>query len=232
MKLTARSLRPASCGIDRCRRGRRRSAGGRARRARSRRRPRRPRAAPAATQRVARRASVSSASQSTSTPTSVATSRTRPPASSPAALACSGPGSSSAPATARARGPTATAAPRCDRALVQLDVVADLEAADHVEERLQRDALGVEQQLVAAVEDAQVAEHLALVGEEARRSSRWPGSSASMSFVTWPSRNALACASPVSASLPRSERSSSPQRGRGPRGSRRAVGGGGHVDRG
>ena len=38
-----------------------------------------------------------------------------------------------------------------DGALVQLHVVADLEAADHVEQRLQRHALGVEQQLLAEV---------------------------------------------------------------------------------
>ena len=52
------------------------------------------------------------------------------------------------------------------RALVQLDLVADPEAADHVEQLLQRDALGIEQQLVAGVEDAQVAEHLALRSEK------------------------------------------------------------------
>ena len=52
------------------------------------------------------------------------------------------------------------------RALVQLDVAPELVAADHVEELLQRDPLAVEQQLVAEVEDPQVAEHLALVGEE------------------------------------------------------------------
>ncbi len=58
---------------------------------------------------------------------------------------------------------------------MQLDVVADLEAADHVEQLLQRDALGVELQLrrrsvraLAGREDAQVAEHLALVREERR----------------------------------------------------------------
>jgi len=52
------------------------------------------------------------------------------------------------------------------RALVQLDVEADLEAADHVEQRLQRAALGVEPQLVAEVQHAHVALHLALVGQE------------------------------------------------------------------
>ena len=62
-----------------------------------------------------------------------------------------------------------------ERALVQLDRVADLEAADHVEQPLQRDALGVEQELrrrlrriLAQREDAQVAEHLSLVREEGR----------------------------------------------------------------
>jgi len=53
-----------------------------------------------------------------------------------------------------------------ERALVQLDVAAELEAPDHVEQLLQRHALGVEQQLVARVEDPQVAEHLPLVGQE------------------------------------------------------------------
>ena len=43
---------------------------------------------------------------------------------------------------------------------------AELVAADHVEELLQRHPLAVEQQLVAEVEDPHVAEHLALVGEE------------------------------------------------------------------
>jgi len=58
-----------------------------------------------------------------------------------------------------------------DRALVQLDVVADLKAPDHVEQRLQRRALGVEQQLgdgVAHGQHAQVAEHLALVRQKRR----------------------------------------------------------------
>ena len=52
------------------------------------------------------------------------------------------------------------------RALVQLHRVADAEAAHHVEQLLQGDALGVEQDLVSRVEDADVAEHLALGGEE------------------------------------------------------------------
>ena len=49
---------------------------------------------------------------------------------------------------------------------MQLQRVPDLEPADHVEQRLQRHPLGVQQQLLAGVEHAQVAEHLALVGEE------------------------------------------------------------------
>ena len=53
-----------------------------------------------------------------------------------------------------------------ERPLVQLDVAAELEAADHVEELLEGGALAVEEQLVARVEHAEVAEHLALVGEE------------------------------------------------------------------
>ena len=75
-----------------------------------------------------------------------------------------------------------------ERALVQLDPIADLEAADHVEQRLQGHALGVEQQfrwgravarrgwrlrrdlpgLLADGQDPQVAEHLALVRQERR----------------------------------------------------------------
>jgi len=55
-----------------------------------------------------------------------------------------------------------------ERALVQLDGVADAEAPDHVEQLLQRHAFGVEQQLIAGVEDPQVPEHLALRGEEGR----------------------------------------------------------------
>ena len=70
-----------------------------------------------------------------------------------------------------ASGPTNDSKPALECALVELYVVAHLEAADHVEEGLQRDALGIEQQLdgaspVAHSEDAQVAEHLALVGQE------------------------------------------------------------------
>ncbi len=53
-------------------------------------------------------------------------------------------------------------------ALVELDVVTDAETADHVEQLLQRHPFGVEQQLVAGVEDPQVAEHLSLRGEERR----------------------------------------------------------------
>jgi len=46
--------------------------------------------------------------------------------------------------------------PALQRALVQLDAVADAEATDHVEELLQSPALGVEQQLAPGVQDAQV----------------------------------------------------------------------------
>ena len=53
-------------------------------------------------------------------------------------------------------------------ALVELDGVADAEAPDHVEQPLEGDAFGVEQQLVAGVEDPQVAEHLPLGREERR----------------------------------------------------------------
>jgi hypothetical protein len=53
-----------------------------------------------------------------------------------------------------------------ERALVKLRVEADREAADHVEQALQRQALRVEQQLVAGVEDPEIAEHLAFRGQE------------------------------------------------------------------
>ena len=52
------------------------------------------------------------------------------------------------------------------RSLVDFDVAPELVAPNHVEQLLQGDALGVEQQLAAGVEHAQVAEHLALVREE------------------------------------------------------------------
>ena len=50
--------------------------------------------------------------------------------------------------------------------LVHLDVVADAEPPDHVEQRLQRDPLGVQDELVPGVQDPDVAEHLALRREE------------------------------------------------------------------
>ena len=52
--------------------------------------------------------------------------------------------------------------------LVQLQVVAEFETTDHVEEVLERHALGVEQELVAGIEDPQVSEHLALRGQKGR----------------------------------------------------------------
>ena len=64
-----------------------------------------------------------------------------------AAFACSASPSCSAPATLAERGPISDSSAALERALVQLHVEADLEAADHVEQRLQRHALGVEQQL-------------------------------------------------------------------------------------
>jgi hypothetical protein len=51
-------------------------------------------------------------------------------------------------------------------ALVDLDVASDLEPPEQVEELLEGDALRVEPQEAVAGEHAQVAEHLALVGEE------------------------------------------------------------------
>ena len=74
---------------------------------------------------------------------------------------------------------------------MQLGVEADARAVQDVEDRLQRRALGVEQQLGAGVEDAQVAEHLAL-GREQRRVAAAASVEASTSFVTWPLRNAFA----------------------------------------
>jgi hypothetical protein len=53
-----------------------------------------------------------------------------------------------------------------ERSLVQLDRVPQAEPADHVEQGLKRDALGVEQQLIAGIEDPQVAEHLAFRGQK------------------------------------------------------------------
>src|SRR5437588_1742962 len=55
-----------------------------------------------------------------------------------------------------------------ERALVQLHVKADAEPSDHVEQLLQRGAFGVEQQLRPAVEDPQIAEHLALRSQKGR----------------------------------------------------------------
>ncbi len=56
--------------------------------------------------------------------------------------------------------------PALQRALVQLHVIADAKPMQQVEELLEGDPLSVEQQLIAGVEDAQVAEHLALLGEK------------------------------------------------------------------
>ena len=54
------------------------------------------------------------------------------------------------------------------RALVQFDGEAEAEPADHVEQLLQGDPFGVEQDLLAGVEDPQVGEHLALRREQRR----------------------------------------------------------------
>jgi hypothetical protein len=51
---------------------------------------------------------------------------------------------------------------------VQLELVAEAEVPDHVEQLLQGDSLGVEQQLIARVENPQVAEHLPLRRQERR----------------------------------------------------------------
>ncbi len=51
---------------------------------------------------------------------------------------------------------------------MQLYAVAHRVAADHVEQLLQGRPFGVQQQLVVAVEHAQVTEHLALLREERR----------------------------------------------------------------
>jgi hypothetical protein len=81
-------------------------------------------------------------------------------------LACSASGSDSGAREPARVGPDQRQQPGLERALVQLDVHPELVAADHVEQPLQGRALGVEQQLVAGVEDPQVALHLALVGQE------------------------------------------------------------------
>ena len=114
----------------------------------------------------------SSAAQKTSTPRSVTTRTHRPrrPARR-ARSACSASGSSPRRRPARIR-PDQRQQAALQRALVQLDVEPELVAPDHVEELLQRDALAVEQQLVAEVEHAQVALHLALVVEERRVAAR------------------------------------------------------------
>ncbi len=59
---------------------------------------------------------------------------------------------------------------------MQLHLVADLVAADHVEQRLQRHSLGVQQQFLHGLarsdrKHAQVAEHLALAREERREAT-------------------------------------------------------------
>jgi len=53
-----------------------------------------------------------------------------------------------------------------ERALVQLGLPAHRAAAQGVEERLERHALGVEPELRAGVDDPQVGQHLALVGQQ------------------------------------------------------------------
>ena len=77
-------------------------------------------------------------------------------------------GKPSASTTPAGVGPISESRPRSTVRLCSCDVVADLEAADHVEQGLERHALGIEEELVAEVEDAQVAEHLALRCEERR----------------------------------------------------------------
>jgi DNA polymerase-3 subunit epsilon len=120
---------------------------------------------------AARTASSSSASNSRSTPTSVRIARTGPASSGGDVAVLPAPGSV-APERPRdgARRPAGRQRqqPALERALVQLDVVAEREAADHVEQLLERHPLGVEQQLGARVEDPQVAEHLALRRQERR----------------------------------------------------------------
>jgi hypothetical protein len=53
-----------------------------------------------------------------------------------------------------------------ERALVQLAVEADLEAAQGVEERLEGGALAEQEKLASGIEDSQVGEHLALVRQQ------------------------------------------------------------------
>jgi hypothetical protein len=54
------------------------------------------------------------------------------------------------------------------RALVQLGAVADAELVERVEQRLQRDPLGVEQKLLLGFQDAHLGEHAALVRQRRR----------------------------------------------------------------
>ncbi len=73
-----------------------------------------------------------------------------------------------APADVAGRGAEQRQQAALHRALVKLDPITDAEAADHVEQLLKRRPLGVEQQLIAGVQDPKVAQHLALRGEERR----------------------------------------------------------------
>ncbi len=61
-----------------------------------------------------------------------------------------------------------------ERALVQVGAEADEAVAQRVEDRLERDALHVQQQLVPGVQDPQLAEHLALRRQHGRKLAR-PG---------------------------------------------------------
>jgi len=57
---------------------------------------------------------------------------------------------------------------RFQRALVQLRAVTDPELRQRVEQRLQRDPLGIEQQLAVAAQHAYLGEHAALVRQQRR----------------------------------------------------------------
>ena len=158
-------MRPASWGMTR-RRGRCRSAGGRARRARPRPPPRsRRRRPPRAARR--RRARCRSASHTTSTPPGPSrSSRTGAPPTS-AARGRARRAEARGVRDARARpGRSSESSPRSSVRLWISTSRPSLKRRIMLKSSWSADALAVEQQLVARVEDAQVAEHLALVGQE------------------------------------------------------------------
>ena len=183
----------------------------RSRRGRPRRRPRRPPRRPPGEPARAR-ASASSAAQTTSTPTVGRDEHDGDAAALARALACSAGGGPRRGHRAGAR-PDQRQQPCWSVRLCSSASPADRAAADLVEQRLQRGALGVEPQLVAACRARAGRRASCPCWSAARRSSPCPASSASTSLrdlaveeLPWPR-------APVSASLPRSERSTSARPG-------------------